>query len=116
MVVTVTPSRKAPPGRLRFGVGTMALVTVFPVAARGSHADNSAGPGPAGPYSAHAGGSSAPPRPPRAGERFLAVPPVGAAAVREQDAKTPGLGWQCFGGTGVAGAEVEAGDAAWVDT
>ncbi|MFG1923248.1 monooxygenase [Cryptosporangium sp. NPDC048952] len=45
-----------------------------------------------------------------------AVPPGGAAAVRAQDAKTPGLGWQCFGGTGVAGAEVEEGDAAWVDT
>src|SRR5687767_9616566 len=45
-----------------------------------------------------------------------AVPPGGAAAVREQDAKTPGLGWQCFGGTGVAGAEVEEGDAAWGDT
>ncbi|QFZ17762.1 monooxygenase [Saccharothrix syringae] len=45
-----------------------------------------------------------------------AVPPGGAAAVREQDAKTPGLGWQCFGGTGVAGAEVEEGEAAWVDT
>ncbi|WP_086840319.1 monooxygenase [Amycolatopsis kentuckyensis] len=44
------------------------------------------------------------------------VPPGGAAAVREQDAKTPGLGWQCFGGTGVAGAEVEEGEAAWVDT
>jgi hypothetical protein len=45
-----------------------------------------------------------------------AVPPGGAAAVREQDAKTPGSGWQCFGGTGVHGAEVEEGDAAWVDT
>ncbi|SFR24809.1 Copper type II ascorbate-dependent monooxygenase, C-terminal domain [Lentzea waywayandensis] len=45
-----------------------------------------------------------------------AVPPGGAAAVHEQDAKTPGLGWQCFGGTGVAGAEVEEGEAAWVDT
>ncbi|MBP2320432.1 hypothetical protein JOF56_000817 [Kibdelosporangium banguiense] len=45
-----------------------------------------------------------------------AVPPGGVAAVREQDAKTPGLGWQCFGGTGVAGAEVEEGEAAWVDT
>jgi hypothetical protein len=45
-----------------------------------------------------------------------AVPPRGAALVREQDAKTPGLGWQCFGGTGVDGAEVEEGDAAWVDT
>jgi len=45
-----------------------------------------------------------------------AVPPRGAAAVREQDAKTPGLGWQCFGGTGVPDAEVEEGEAAWVDT
>lgn len=45
-----------------------------------------------------------------------AVPPGGAAAVREQDAKTPGIGWQCFGGTGVDGAEVEEGEAAWVDT
>jgi hypothetical protein len=43
----------------------------------------------------------------------FAVPPSGAAALREQDAKTPGLGWQCFGGTGVAGAD---GNAAWVDT
>jgi hypothetical protein len=97
-------------------VGAMALVTAFPGAARGSHGDNSAGPGAAGPHSAHVGGSSGPPQPPRAGERFLAVPPVGATAVREQDPKTPGLGWQCFGGTGVAGAEVEEGDAAWVDT
>ncbi|MGW5740622.1 monooxygenase [Amycolatopsis sp. NPDC003861] len=45
-----------------------------------------------------------------------AVPPGGAAAVRAQDAKTPGPGWQCFGGTGVAGAEVEEGEASWVDT
>ncbi len=44
------------------------------------------------------------------------VPPGGAAAVREQDAKTPGAGWQCFGGTGVDGADVEAGEATWVDT
>ncbi|MFI7148983.1 monooxygenase [Nonomuraea sp. NPDC050022] len=44
------------------------------------------------------------------------VPPGGAAAVRKQDAKTPGVGWQCFGGTGVKGAEVEEGEAAWVDT
>jgi hypothetical protein len=29
-----------------------------------------------------------------------AVPPGRAAQVREQDAKTPGPGWQCFGGTG----------------
>ncbi|WP_433720759.1 hypothetical protein ACQP2Y_36730 [Actinoplanes sp. CA-051413] len=69
----------------------MALVTAFPVAARGSHAENSAGPGAADPHSAHAGGSSAPPQSPRAGEQFLAVPPVGAAAVRKKDAKTPGL-------------------------
>ncbi|HET6708827.1 hypothetical protein [Amycolatopsis sp.] len=44
------------------------------------------------------------------------VPPGGAAAVHEQDAKTPGLGWQCFGGTGVKGAEVEEGEATWADT
>jgi hypothetical protein len=56
MVVNVTPSGKAPPGRLRSWVGAMALVTAFPAAARGSHADNSAGPGAAGPRSAHAGG------------------------------------------------------------
>jgi len=110
MVVTVTPSGKAPSRRLRFGADAMALVTAFPVAARGSHADNSAGP------SAHAGGSSAPPRPPRAGERFLAVPPVGAAALREQHAKIPGLGWPGFGRTGAAGAEVEERDAARADT
>jgi hypothetical protein len=115
MVVNVTPSRNAPPGRLRSGVGAMALVTAFPVAANGSHADNSAGLGAAGPHSTHAGGSSAPPQPPRAGERFLAGPPVGAAVVRKQDAKTPGLGWQCSA-NGAAGAEVEEGDAAWVDT
>jgi hypothetical protein len=48
MLVTVTPSGKAPSGRLRSGVGAMALVTAFPVAPRGSHADNSAGPGAAG--------------------------------------------------------------------
>ena len=140
----------------------MTLVTAFAaVAACGSDADNSAAPPAAGPHSAHAGGSSAPPQPLRAGERFLdlktaeaytptppegggtdeyrcqmidpgltktafltgtrfapenvviahhaivyAVPPGGAAAVRKQDAKVPGLGWQCFGRTGVAGAEV----------
>ncbi len=55
MVVNVTPSGKAPPGRLRSWVGAMALVTAFPAAARGSHADNSARPGAAGPRSAHAG-------------------------------------------------------------
>ncbi|WP_430641011.1 monooxygenase [Couchioplanes caeruleus] len=148
----------------------MTLVTTFAaVTACGSNAD-SATPPAAATHSGHAGGSSAPPQPLRAGERFLdlkmaeaytpvppqggtdeyrcqlvdpgltkgafltgtqfmpenvaiahhaivyAVPPGGAAAVREQDAKTPGPGWQCFGGTGVAGAEVEEGDAAWVDT
>lgn len=146
----------------------MALATAFAVVACGSDAGNSAA---AGSHGAHAGGSSAPPQPLRAGERFVnlkmakaytpappegggtdeyrcqvidpgltktafltgtqvmpenvaiahhaivyAVPPGGAAAVHEQDAKTPGLGWQCFGGTGVAGAEVEEGEAAWVDT
>jgi len=109
MLVTVTPSGKAPPGRLRSGVDAMALVTALRVAARESHADNSAGPGAAGPHSAHAGGSTAPPQPPRAGERFLAVPPVGAAVVCKQDAKTPGLGRQCLGGTGAAGAEIGRG-------
>ncbi|MEH0425770.1 hypothetical protein QA860_01610 [Streptomyces stelliscabiei] len=153
MAVDAAPSGNAPSGRLRLGAATRALATAFPVAARGSHADNSAGPATAGPHSAHAGGSSAPPRPLRAGERFLdlrkaeaypptppegggsdghrcqmidpgltktafltgtqfapenaaiahhadvyAVPPGGTTAVREQDAKTPGLGWQCFGG------------------
>ncbi|WP_331449501.1 hypothetical protein [Streptomyces prasinus] len=38
-----------------------------------------------------------------------AVPSGGAAVVREQDAKTRGLGWQGFGGTGTAGVEVEGG-------
>ncbi|WP_328442123.1 hypothetical protein OG828_46495 [Streptomyces sp. NBC_00457] len=149
----------------RFGAATMALATAFAVAACGSDADNSAAPAAPSSHSAHAGGSSAPPQPLRAGERFVdrkmaeaytpappeggtdeyrcqmidpgltkaafltgtqftpenvaiahhaivyAVPPGGAAAVREQDAKTPGLGWQCFGGTGVDGAEVEEGDA-----
>ncbi|UQU63471.1 monooxygenase [Couchioplanes caeruleus] len=145
------------------------MTTFAAVTACGSNAD-SATPPAAATHSGHAGGSSAPPQPLRAGERFLdlkmaeaytpvppqggtdeyrcqlvdpgltkgafltgtqfmpenvaiahhaivyAVPPGGAAAVREQDAKTPGPGWQCFGGTGVAGAEVEEGDAAWVDT
>ena len=155
----------------------MALATAFAVVACGSDAGNSAAPPAAGSHSAHAGGSSAPPQPLRAGERFVdlkmaeaytpappegggtdeyrcqmidpvltkaafltgtqfmpenvaiahhaivyAVPPGGAALLREQDAKTPGLGWQCFGGTGVDGADVEDDDegadpgAAWVDT
>ena len=164
---------RKPDGPLwKSGAGAMTLVTAFAVvAACGSDADNRAAPAAAGPHSAHAGGSSAPPQPLRAGERFVnlsmaeaytpappegggsdeyrcqvidpgltktafltgtqfapgndavvhhaivyAVPPGGAAAVRGHDAKIPGLGWQCFSGTGVAGAEVEAGDAAWVDT
>jgi hypothetical protein len=161
----------------RFGTATMALAMGFAVAACGSDADNSAAPAAppaAGPHSMHAGGSSAPPQPLRAGERFLdlkmaeaytpappasggtdeyrcqvldpgltkaqfltgtqvmpenldlahhalvyAVRPGKAALVREQDAKTPGLGWQCFGGTGVKGADMEGDDepgAVWVDT
>ncbi|HWO69042.1 MAG TPA: hypothetical protein VNO31_54330 [Umezawaea sp.] len=161
----------------RVGAATMALATAFAVVACGSDAKNSAAPAAAGSHSAHAGESSAPPQPLRAGERFVdlkmaeaytpappegggtdeyrcqvidpgltkaafltgtqvmpenvtlahhaivyAVPPSGAALVREQDAKTPGLGWQCFGGTGVVGADVESEDesadpgATWVDT
>ncbi|RSM45010.1 monooxygenase [Actinoplanes sp. ATCC 53533] len=151
----------------------MALATAFVVVACGSDADNNAAPAAAGSHSAHAGGSSAPPQPLRAGERFVdlkmaeaytpappegggtdeyrcqvidpgltkaqfltgtqfapenvaiahhaivyAVPPDRAALVRKQDAKTPGPGWQCFGGTGVPGADVEGEDqgATWVDT
>ena len=45
MPVTVMPSGKAPPGRLRSGVGAMALVTAFPVSARGSHAEVEGGRG-----------------------------------------------------------------------
>ncbi|GAA3939164.1 hypothetical protein [Actinoplanes auranticolor] len=124
----------------------------LPVAACGSHSDNSAGPAAAGPHSAHAGERFLDMRMAEAytpalpedggsdvyrcqmidpgltktvfltGTRFApenvaiahhavvwAVPPGGAAAVREQDAKTPGLGWRCSGETGVAGAEVEEG-------
>ncbi len=44
MAVDAAPSGKAPPGRLRFAAATRALATAFPVAARGQHADNSAGP------------------------------------------------------------------------
>ena len=127
-------------------MATMVLATAFTVVACGSKADNSATPAAAGSHGAHAGGSSAPPQPLRAGERFVelkmaeaytpappeggtdeyrcqvidpsltkaafltgtqftpenvaivhhaivyAVPPGGAAAVREQDARTPGLG------------------------
>ena len=49
----------------------MALATAFAVAACGSDADNGAGPTAAGPHSVHAGGSSAPLQPLRAGERFV---------------------------------------------
>ncbi|MDQ0815144.1 hypothetical protein QFZ63_006858 [Streptomyces sp. B3I7] len=45
-----------------------------------------------------------------------AVPPGGAAAVSEQDAKTSGPGRQSLGGAGVVGVQVEEGDAARVDT
>ena len=47
-----------------------------------------------------------------------AVPPDRASRVRKQDAKVPGPGWQCFGGTGVPGADVEDDEpgATWVDT
>jgi hypothetical protein len=159
----------------KFGAATMALATAFAVvAACGSHADNRPAPATAGAHnahSAHTGGSSAPPQPLRAGERFVdlktaeaytpappegggtdeyrcqvidpgltkaqfltgtqlmpeniaiahhaivyAVPPGRAALVRAQDAKSPGPGWQCFGGTGVPGAEVEEGHATWVYT
>jgi hypothetical protein len=128
----------------------MVLATAFAfVAACGSDAGSSAAPPAAGSHRGHAGGSSAPPQPLRAGERFVdlkmaeaytpappegggtdeyrcqvidpgltkvafvtgtqvtpenitlahhaivyAVPPGGAAAVREQDAKVPGPGWQ----------------------
>ena len=56
MAVDAAPSGKAQPGRLRFEAATRALATAFPVAACGSHADNSAGSAVAGPHSAHAGG------------------------------------------------------------
>jgi hypothetical protein len=48
----------------------MALATALAVAACGSDTGNSAGPAAAGSHSAHVGGSSAPPLPLRAGERF----------------------------------------------
>ena len=155
----------------------MTLATALAVlAACGSDTDNSAAPAASGPHSAHPGQSSGPPKPLRAGERFVdlkmakaytpvppeggtdeyrcqvidpgltkaafvtgtqvmpenaaiahhaivyAVPPGGADLVRAQDAKVPGLGWQCFGGTGVVGADVESEDesaypgATWMDT
>ncbi|MCZ2811933.1 hypothetical protein O2W15_10835 [Modestobacter sp. VKM Ac-2979] len=172
MAVNAAPSGS----RWKVGAPIMALATVFAVAACSSGADNPAAPAAADSHSAHGDGSSAPPQPLRAGERFVelemaeaytpappegavdeyrcqvldpglteeafltgtqvipenvdiahhgivyAVPAGDAAAVREHDAKTPGLGWQCFGGTGVEGADVEDDEespdpgAAWVDT
>ncbi len=174
MAVNAAPSR--PWSTL--GAAAMALATACAVAACSADADNRAAPAePAAPgsHSAHAGATSGPPQPLRAGERFVelkmaeaytpappegavdeyrcqvldpglteeafltgtqvmpdnvaiahhgivyAVAPGDADAAREQDAKTPGLGWQCFGGTGVEGADVEDDDegesgAAWVDT
>jgi len=129
--------------RWKFGAATMALATAFAVvAACSSDADQSPAPTATGSHSAHAGGSSAPPQPLRAGERFVelkmaeAYTVPGARSGPEKEAfltgtqvrpgnvaiaKTPGLGWQCFGGTGVAGADVEDDEgadpgAAWVDT
>ena len=49
----------------------MALATAFAVAACSSDADNGAAPAAAGSHSAHGDGSSAPPQPLRAGERFV---------------------------------------------
>ena len=92
MAVDAAPSGKAPPGRLRLGASTIALATAYPVAAYGSRPHNNAGPAAAGPHSMHAG------------ERLLDL---------GRDAKTPGPGRQCFGGTG---AEVAEGDTARVET
>jgi hypothetical protein len=105
MAVNAAPSGEAPPGWLRFGAATMALATAFDVAACASHADNSAGPAAAGPHNARPDDRSGPDQdgvPDR--DQFApenvaiahhavvyAVPPGGAAALREQDAKTPGL-------------------------
>ncbi|MFF0161643.1 hypothetical protein ACFYRY_29485 [Streptomyces sp. NPDC005263] len=41
---------------------------------------------------------------------------AGGLFVDLKTAEACGVGWQCFGGTGVKGAEVEEGEAAWVDT
>ncbi|UZN03811.1 hypothetical protein [Cellulomonas sp. S1-8] len=176
MAVDAAPSGS----RWKGGAAVMALATVLVVAACSSGANTPAAPAApaaADAHSAHGGGSSAPPQPLRAGERFVdltmaeaytpappegavdeyrcqvldpglteaafltgtqvmpenvaiahhgivyAVSPDDAAAVHEHDARTPGPGWQCFGGTGVEGADVEDDDeestdagAAWVDT
>jgi hypothetical protein len=86
MAVDAVPSGKVPPGRLRFGAVTRAPATAFPVTARESHADNSAVATAVGPHSAHAGGSPAPPRPPRAGGRSLGPRRFEAARPRRRRA------------------------------
>jgi hypothetical protein len=68
----------------RFGVATRALATAFPVAACGVTRRQQCGPAAAAQRAR--GRSSAPPQPLRTGERFL---DLRAAAVCEQDAKTP---------------------------
>jgi hypothetical protein len=42
------------------------------------------------------------------------VPPAQAAAARQRDAATPGDGWTCFGGTGLASQGSMLDDAPWV--
>src|SRR5687767_429093 len=105
MAVNAAPSGEAPPGRLRFGAATMALATAFAVVACGSHADNGAAPAAAGSHSAHAGGSSAPPQPLRAGERFVELkmakaytpaPPKGAVDEYRCQVLDPGLTKKAF--------------------
>jgi hypothetical protein len=92
MAEDAAPSGKAPPGRLGLGASTIALATAYPVAACGSRPHNNAGPAAAGPHSTHAR------------TRFLDP---------GQDAKTPGPGRQCFGGTS---AEVATGKTARVES
>jgi hypothetical protein len=70
----------------RFGVATRALATAFPVAACGVTRRQQCGARRGRPAQRARGRSSAPPQPRRTGERFL---DLSAAAVREQDAKTP---------------------------
>ena len=160
MAVNAVPSCS----RWKVGAAVMALAPAFAVTACSSDADRDSAPPAPHSHSAHAGASSAPAQPLRAGERFVELrmaeaytpaPPEGAldeyrcqvldpglteeafltgtqvmpgndaiahhgivyalgpddaAAVREHDANTPGLGWQCFGGTGVEGADVEYDD------
>lgn len=86
MEVDAAPSGKAQPGRLRFEAATRALATAFPVAACGVTRGQQCGVRRGRPAQRARGRSSAPPQPLRTGERFL---DLSAAAVREQDAKTP---------------------------